>query len=253
MHIADRILALPPALALLLVFALPALEASAFVGFIVPGEIGVLLGGVLTNQGKLPVWAVLVAGIAGAIIGDSVGYAVGKKYGQTLVSKIPNRILKEEHLDRSQDSIRRNGGRRPLRRPVHHRPAGTHLRAIRDEPRLLPHLRGLEHRRRSDLGRRVRPPRLRRHQLIPVRRPQRDPFGLGLLLAMALPIVVKKMRASEHQPTQAGASRHLIPFTAETEQSMPTSTPPAQSARSGRSGRCSTAQKATSYRFGSRR
>ena len=111
MHLADRILLLPPAVALLLVFALPALEASAFVGFIIPGEIGVLLGGVLANQGKLPLWAVLVAGIAGAIIGDSVGYWVGKRYGETLLSKIPNRILKQEHLTRAEDSIRRNGGK----------------------------------------------------------------------------------------------------------------------------------------------
>jgi membrane-associated protein len=110
-HLADRTLLLPPALALLLVFALPALEASAFVGFIIPGEIGVLLGGVLANQGKLPVWAVLVAGIAGAIIGDSVGYWVGKRWGESLLSKIPNRILKQEHLTRAEDSIRRNGGK----------------------------------------------------------------------------------------------------------------------------------------------
>lgn len=107
----DKILQLPPAVALLLVFALPALEASAFLGFVVPGEIGVPLGGVLANQGKLPLWAVLVAGIAGAIIGDSIGYAVGKRYGQTLLSKIPNRILKQEHLDRATESIRRNGGK----------------------------------------------------------------------------------------------------------------------------------------------
>src|SRR5206468_4123781 len=38
-NIADSILRMPPVLALLLVFALPALEASAFVGFIIPGEI----------------------------------------------------------------------------------------------------------------------------------------------------------------------------------------------------------------------
>jgi membrane-associated protein len=110
-HLADRILQLPPAVALLLVFALPALEASAFVGFVVPGEIGVLLGGVLANQGKLPLWAVLVAGIAGAIIGDSIGYWVGKRWGESLLSKIPNRILKQEHLTRAEDSIRRNGGK----------------------------------------------------------------------------------------------------------------------------------------------
>ena len=110
-HIAESILRMPPALALLLVFALPALEASAFVGFIVPGEIGVLLGGVLANQHKLPLWAVLVAGIAGAIIGDSIGYEVGKRYGERLLDKIPNRLLKPEHVERAEESVRRNRGK----------------------------------------------------------------------------------------------------------------------------------------------
>lgn len=110
-HLADRILQLPPAVALLLVFALPALEASAFVGFVIPGEIGVLLDGVLANQHKLPLWAALAAGIAGAVIGDSVGYEVGKRYGERLLNKIPNRVLKPEHLDKAEDSIRRQGGR----------------------------------------------------------------------------------------------------------------------------------------------
>ncbi len=102
---------LPPALALLLVFLLPALEASAFVGFIIPGEIGVILGGVLANQHKLALWAALVAGIAGAVIGDSVGYEVGRRYGDRLLEKIPNRLLKQKHIDRTKDLVARNGGR----------------------------------------------------------------------------------------------------------------------------------------------
>ncbi len=110
-HLADRIRLLPPAVALLLVFALPALEASAFVGFIIPGEIGVILGGVLANQHKLPLWAALAAGIARAVIGDSVGYEVGRRYGERILTKIPNRILKQEHLDRAEESVRRNGGK----------------------------------------------------------------------------------------------------------------------------------------------
>jgi len=110
-HVADRILMLPPALALLLVFLLPALEASAFVGFIIPGEIGVILGGVLANQHKLALWAALVAGIAGAVIGDSVGYEVGRRYGDRLLEKIPNRLLKQKHIDRTKDLVARNGGR----------------------------------------------------------------------------------------------------------------------------------------------
>ena len=110
-HILDGILHLPPAVGLLLVFLLPALEASAFLGIILPGEIGVILGGVLANQHKLPLAAVLIAGIAGAIIGDTIGYWVGNRYGEALLSKIPNRILKPEHITRAEETIRNFGGK----------------------------------------------------------------------------------------------------------------------------------------------
>src|SRR5947209_3789361 len=102
---------MPPFLALALVFLLPALEASAFVGVVVPGEIGVILGGVLANQHKLPLVTVLIAGIVGAILGDSVGYFVGKRYGESLLSRIPNRILKPQHVQRTEDTIKRLGGK----------------------------------------------------------------------------------------------------------------------------------------------
>jgi membrane-associated protein len=110
-HVLEGILKLPPWLALALVFLLPALEASAFVGVVLPGEIGVILGGVLANQHKLPLSAVLIAAIAGAIIGDSIGYFVGKRYGETLLSKIPNRILKPEHVKRAEQTVRDFGGK----------------------------------------------------------------------------------------------------------------------------------------------
>jgi membrane-associated protein len=107
----EAILKMPPPLALALVFLLPALEASVFVGVVVPGEIGVILGGVLANQHKLPLAAVLVAGIGGAIIGDSIGYVVGKRYGQRLLEALPSRLVKPEHVRRTEDSIGRMGGK----------------------------------------------------------------------------------------------------------------------------------------------
>ena len=58
-------LSLPAWIALLVVFALPTLESSAFVGFLCPGEAAVLLGGVVASHGHLPVSAVIVAAIAG--------------------------------------------------------------------------------------------------------------------------------------------------------------------------------------------
>jgi undecaprenyl-diphosphatase len=109
--IADGILKLPPALALALVFLLPLLEASAFVGFVIPGEIGVLLGGVLANQHKLPLAAVLAAGILGAVIGDSIGYEVGRRYGERLLHKLPRRLVKPEQLQKAQQTVRTLGGK----------------------------------------------------------------------------------------------------------------------------------------------
>jgi undecaprenyl-diphosphatase len=90
---------------------MPALEASVFLGFIFPGEIACLLGGVLAFESKLQLWLVIVVAIAGAVIGDSVGYFVGARFGDTLLGKLPERFVKPEHVDRTKELIRRFGGR----------------------------------------------------------------------------------------------------------------------------------------------
>lgn len=107
----DFILNLPPWLVLTLVFLFPALEASAFVGVLVPGEIGVVLGGVVANQGKLPVSAVVAAAIAGAAIGDTIGYFVGKRWGEQILGHLPDRILDEQKMENAEDALRRHGGK----------------------------------------------------------------------------------------------------------------------------------------------
>jgi len=108
--VVDKLILLPPALVLALVFLVPALEASAFIGFVFPGEIAVLLGGVLAQQGKVPLWLVFVLGSAGSIVGDSIGYEVGRRYGDRLLRRLPRWLVKPEHLERSKDLLRRRGG-----------------------------------------------------------------------------------------------------------------------------------------------
>ena len=92
-------------------FLLPALESSAFVGFVFPGEIGVLLGGVLASQGNVGLGAVLAAGVAGAILGDSVGYEVGKRWGRRLLQGSVGRVVKADHLDRAEQYLQHRGGK----------------------------------------------------------------------------------------------------------------------------------------------
>ena len=109
--VADHILALPAWLALVVVFAMPALESSAFVGFIFPGEIALILGGVLAYEGRVSLVAVIAAAIVGCIVGDSVGYAVGRRHGRRMLDGTVGRFVKAGHLDRAERYLAARGAR----------------------------------------------------------------------------------------------------------------------------------------------
>ncbi len=109
--LAENILNLHGAAALLLVFALVALEASAFIGFLFPGEIACILGGVLAFEGRVSLVAAMAAAVSGAVIGDSVGYAVGRRYGERLLNRLPKRLLKPEHIEQAKAAVTRLGGK----------------------------------------------------------------------------------------------------------------------------------------------
>lgn len=105
----DAVVGLPPWVVLVLVFLLPALEASVFVGLVVPGEIAVLVGGVVAHAGALPLWSVIVAAVAGAAAGDQVGFHVGRRYGQSLLERLPARVRRSGEVERALALVRRRG------------------------------------------------------------------------------------------------------------------------------------------------
>jgi membrane-associated protein len=109
--IVNELLKLNAWVALALVFLLPALEASIFLGFILPGETAVVVGGFLAFEGRLPLALVLVVASAGAIIGDSAGYEVGHRWGDALLTKAPKRFVKPAHVEQGKQLINRLGGR----------------------------------------------------------------------------------------------------------------------------------------------
>lgn len=94
-----------------IVFALAFLEASAFIGLLFPGELAVLLGGVMAFQDKVSLPLIAVAAIAGAVGGDSAGYSIGKRWGHQLLStRLGRRVARPKHLARAEDLIARKGG-----------------------------------------------------------------------------------------------------------------------------------------------
>src|SRR5580765_1509919 len=95
---------IPAGWALAAVFLFPALETGVVLGFILPGETAVVLGGVLAATGRVPLWAAAAAGVAGAIGGDCAGYVLGRRYGETAIRR---RLGKK--WDRAHAWLSKNG------------------------------------------------------------------------------------------------------------------------------------------------
>jgi membrane-associated protein len=106
----DEILKLHGLPAYALVGGLAFGEAALFVGFVLPGETAVLLGGVLANQHRVSLPVIATVAVLAAIIGDSVGYEVGKHFGSRLLR---TRIFahRQQGIERGMTMLRNYGGR----------------------------------------------------------------------------------------------------------------------------------------------
>jgi len=105
----ERLLAVPAPVVLAVVGILVFIEDALFVGFVVPGETVAILGGVAASLGHVPLWAVLTVVVVAAIVGDSVGFEVGRRLGPWLMA---TRLL-VRHADRLDDAralLARRGG-----------------------------------------------------------------------------------------------------------------------------------------------
>ncbi len=107
-NVIDHTLSVVPIqLAYAAVFALPALEASVFAGFVIPGETAIIFGGVLASQHHANLAVVLLLAIAGAIIGDSVGYEVGARYGHRLKATRLGQLVGEQRWRQAEAFVHR--------------------------------------------------------------------------------------------------------------------------------------------------
>jgi membrane protein DedA with SNARE-associated domain len=66
-------------------YLLPAVIGLESMGVPSPGETALVLAAVLASQGKLQIWLVIVIGVASAIIGDNIGYFLGRKIGREVL------------------------------------------------------------------------------------------------------------------------------------------------------------------------
>jgi membrane protein DedA with SNARE-associated domain len=83
-------------------------EASLMLGFVIPGETAALVGGALAGLHHANLFVMLAVVIGSAIIGDSIGFEVGKHLGPWLLKRRP--LHNNTGVDRARDLIERRGG-----------------------------------------------------------------------------------------------------------------------------------------------
>lgn len=66
-------------------------EAALLLGFVIPGETAALVGGALASFGNVSLPVMLAVIVVAAVVGDSVGYEVGRHLGPWLLRRRPLR------------------------------------------------------------------------------------------------------------------------------------------------------------------
>lgn len=96
----------------LLIFAAMLLENA---GVPLPGETVTLLGGYAAGSGQLNVFGVMAAAAGGAVLGDNIGYWVGKRLGWGLILKVGRWLGQSPaQLDKLRDQFLRHAGKSVL-------------------------------------------------------------------------------------------------------------------------------------------
>lgn len=107
----DALTAAPHPLVVLVAGLLALLEASTFVGLVVPGEAGVLLAGAVTAGDGPPLPLVIAVVAAGSVLGDSLGCLLGRRLGPRLRSSCPGRRIGPDRWAAADRAVTGVGGR----------------------------------------------------------------------------------------------------------------------------------------------
>lgn len=68
-----------------IVFAAALAESMPLLGMLVPGQAFVIFAGFLASQGTLELGPIILAGIVAGLLGDAIGYVLGRRYGRWLL------------------------------------------------------------------------------------------------------------------------------------------------------------------------
>jgi membrane-associated protein len=90
-------------------FAIVFAETGLLVGFFLPGDSLLFTAGILAAQGYLDLTLLLIVLAGAAVLGDSAGYTIGKKFGPKVFSRENSLLFNKQHLERAQKFFDKHG------------------------------------------------------------------------------------------------------------------------------------------------
>ncbi|MGC1906407.1 MAG: DedA family protein [Candidatus Acidiferrum sp.] len=87
------------------------IETGCFVGFFLPGDSLLITAGIFAAAGVIPLKWLLGPVMLCAIVGDQIGYWIGRTAGPALYKREDSLLFRRSHLQRAHDFYEKYGGR----------------------------------------------------------------------------------------------------------------------------------------------
>jgi len=95
----------------ILLVAIVFAETGLLIGCFLPGDSLLITAGLLAAAGHLNIWWINVLLMAAAIIGDSVGYAIGARLGPRIFIREKSLLFNPKHVERTRHFYEKYGAK----------------------------------------------------------------------------------------------------------------------------------------------
>jgi len=96
---------------ILMICVIVFVETGLFVGFFLPGDSLLVTAGIFAASGHLSLtWLLVLASIC-AVVGDQVGYLIGRSAGHALYKRDDSMFFKKKHLQKAHEFYEKYGGK----------------------------------------------------------------------------------------------------------------------------------------------
>lgn len=86
-------------------------ENGLLIGFFLPGDSLLFTAGFLASQGYFNISILTTLIFLASVVGVSIGYAFGKRWGRKLFQRPDSRFFKHENLEKAQSFYQKHGGK----------------------------------------------------------------------------------------------------------------------------------------------